>query len=59
MPAEEKRMRMQRMRALVKEHNVYRWAGSLIGELAEIRLETPDLKRDGQHFREDAPVPAR
>jgi len=38
MPAEEERSRMQRMRAVVKEHNVYRWAGSLIAELAAIRL---------------------
>jgi trehalose 6-phosphate synthase len=57
MPAEEKRTRMQRMRAVVKEHNVYRWAGSLIGELAEIRLETADLKPNGPPSREDVPVP--
>jgi alpha,alpha-trehalose-phosphate synthase [UDP-forming] len=42
MPPEEKRARMQRMRALVQEHNVYRWAGTLIGELAGIRLETAE-----------------
>jgi hypothetical protein len=30
---------MQRMRAVVREHNVYRWAGNLIGELAGVRLE--------------------
>lgn len=40
MPPEEKRLRMQRMRKLVREHNVYRWAGSLIGELCEVRLDT-------------------
>ncbi|MGA2590209.1 MAG: trehalose-6-phosphate synthase [Bryobacteraceae bacterium] len=39
MPAEEKKARMQRMRAVVQENNVYRWAGNLIGELASIRLE--------------------
>ena len=38
MPAEERRARMQRMRAVVQENNVYRWAGDLIGELAAIRL---------------------
>jgi hypothetical protein len=32
---------MRRMRSVVKENNVYRWAGDLIGELAGIRLETP------------------
>jgi trehalose-6-phosphate synthase len=35
----ERRTRMQRMRRTVKEHNVYRWAGNLIAELSEIRIE--------------------
>jgi trehalose 6-phosphate synthase len=35
---EERKARMQRMRAVVQENNVYRWAGDLIGELAAIRL---------------------
>lgn len=35
----ERRARMQRMRRTVKEHNVYRWAGNLIAELSEIRIE--------------------
>jgi trehalose-6-phosphate synthase len=35
----ERRARMQRMRRSVKEHNVYRWAGNLIAELSEIRIE--------------------
>jgi trehalose-6-phosphate synthase len=30
--------RMRRMRKSVKEHNIYWWAGSLIGELCDIRL---------------------
>jgi alpha,alpha-trehalose-phosphate synthase [UDP-forming] len=40
MSPDKKRERMQRMRATVKEHNVYRWAGNLIAELAGVRLET-------------------
>jgi hypothetical protein len=33
---------MARMRTTVREHNIYRWAGNLIGELCEIRtVETP------------------
>jgi len=32
-----RRMRMQRMRSTVREHNVYRWAGKLIEELCEVR----------------------
>ncbi|MGC2000829.1 MAG: trehalose-6-phosphate synthase, partial [Candidatus Acidiferrales bacterium] len=43
MPPEERHSRMQRMRAIVKEHNVYRWAADLILELAEIRLDAPEL----------------
>ncbi|HEY9140997.1 MAG TPA: trehalose-6-phosphate synthase [Bryobacteraceae bacterium] len=46
MPAEEQRARMQRMRTLVQEHNVYRWAGSLIAELAAIRLYPPTPTAD-------------
>ncbi|HVC90283.1 MAG TPA: trehalose-6-phosphate synthase [Acidobacteriaceae bacterium] len=34
--------RMQRMRRSVKEHNIYWWAGSLIGKLCELRLK--DMK---------------
>lgn len=30
--------RMQRMRKSVKEHNIYWWAGTLIGELCNLRL---------------------
>ncbi|MFY9804909.1 MAG: trehalose-6-phosphate synthase [Candidatus Acidiferrales bacterium] len=43
MPPEERHSRMQRMRGIVKEHNVYRWAADLILELAEIRLDAPEF----------------
>lgn len=39
MDARERQMRMQQMRRTVKEHNVYRWAGNLIAELSEIRID--------------------
>jgi trehalose-6-phosphate synthase len=52
MQAEEKQMRMQRMRKLVREHNVYRWAGSLIGELCDVRLDTAEA--GGERFRASA-----
>jgi trehalose 6-phosphate synthase len=39
MAPEERRARMARMRTQVREHNIYRWAGSLIGELSGIRLK--------------------
>jgi trehalose 6-phosphate synthase len=35
----ERRKRMQRMRRQVMEHNVYRWAATLLGDLRELRLE--------------------
>ena len=44
MDPEEKKSRMQRMRKNVREHNVYRWAGSLIAELCELRLDSPPDK---------------
>jgi len=39
---------MHRMRLIVKEHNVYRWAGNLIGELADIRIDEvePAMQRN-------------
>jgi alpha,alpha-trehalose-phosphate synthase [UDP-forming] len=39
MDAEERRARMQRLRKVVKEQNIYRWAGSVIGELCGLRLD--------------------
>jgi trehalose-6-phosphate synthase len=39
MDPDERSERMRRMRRIVKEHNVYRWAGSLIAELADIRID--------------------
>jgi trehalose-6-phosphate synthase len=43
MEPEERTARMQRMRKLVTEQNIYRWAGNLIGDLCNIRL---DLDRE-------------
>ncbi|HYL36817.1 MAG TPA: trehalose-6-phosphate synthase [Bryobacteraceae bacterium] len=44
MAPEERRARMQRMRATVRERNIYRWAGSLLGELCAIRTSTAPPK---------------
>ena len=38
MDVSEIRDRMRRMRRTVKDHNIYWWAGTLIGELCELRL---------------------
>ena len=42
MQPDEKQLRMQRMRKSVRENNVYRWAGNLIGELCDVRLDNPE-----------------
>ena len=42
MPQEEQTTRMQHMRKTVREHNVYRWAASLLSDLTEIRIDTSE-----------------
>ncbi|OGX37415.1 MAG: hypothetical protein A3D87_07490 [Omnitrophica WOR_2 bacterium RIFCSPHIGHO2_02_FULL_50_17] len=37
MPVEERRRRMEAMREIIKENNVYRWAGSIVAELAALK----------------------
>jgi alpha,alpha-trehalose-phosphate synthase [UDP-forming] len=49
MDMEERRRRIQRMRRVVREHNIYRWAGNLIAELCEVRLEEPGEVRSPEH----------
>lgn len=39
MQPQQRVSRMRRMRAQVQQHNVYRWAGNLIGELCDVRVE--------------------
>lgn len=43
----ERTDRMGRMRANVRQYNVYRWAGKLIGELARLRLTEEPQKPAG------------
>jgi alpha,alpha-trehalose-phosphate synthase [UDP-forming] len=45
MEPEEKQLRLQRMRKVVRERNVYHWAGTLIADLCEVRLEVPEKAR--------------
>ena len=33
---------MHRMRATVKDHNVYRWAANLLSDLTQIRIDVPE-----------------
>ena len=41
MSAEDRTRRMRRMRRVVKEQNVYRWAADIVHELSEVRIEEP------------------
>jgi trehalose 6-phosphate synthase len=45
MDVSERRARMKRMRAVVRDNNVYRWAANLISGLADVRLEAPGAAR--------------
>jgi len=44
----ERRSRMQRMRRHLMEHNVYRWAANILGDLRELRMENPERVDPGQ-----------
>jgi alpha,alpha-trehalose-phosphate synthase [UDP-forming] len=44
MDPDERKQRMQRMRKVIREHNIYRWAGNLIAELCEVRTDTASKK---------------
>ncbi len=41
MPKADRQARMARLRQTVREHNIYRWAGQLLGELSQAPLATP------------------
>jgi trehalose 6-phosphate synthase len=47
MNPEERTRRMRRMRRVVKEQNVYRWAADIVHELSEVRIEEPAEERVG------------
>jgi alpha,alpha-trehalose-phosphate synthase [UDP-forming] len=38
MDPEERKQRMLRMRKIIREQNIYRWAGDLIGQLCDVRI---------------------
>jgi trehalose 6-phosphate synthase len=48
MEPEEKQMRVHRMRKVIRENNIYRWAANLVTELCELRLDPSD-KTKPQH----------
>lgn len=44
MPPEEQASRLERLRMTVREHNVYRWAGKLLGEAARVEVSGPEVQ---------------
>ena len=51
MPAEERRRRMNRMRAVIAENNVYRWAARILQKLAPAKPISPRPLREPEKFR--------
>ena len=51
MDMEERKTRMQHMRRVVREHNIFRWASRLIAELCEVRLDEPANRSESQLVR--------
>ncbi len=37
---------MQRLRKVIREQNIYRWAGDLIGQLCDVRVVAPGKARE-------------
>ena len=55
MNATDRRLRMQRMRRHVIEHNVYRWAANVLGDLRELRIEHLENRPEPVLHRTDMP----
>jgi trehalose 6-phosphate synthase len=51
MPADEQRVRMRSMRRLVQEFNVYRWAGAMLLDAAQLRQRQRISERIDAHQR--------
>jgi trehalose 6-phosphate synthase len=47
MSRDEVRQRMRHMRRQVMEHNIYRWAANVLGDLREVRIEQTDATSEG------------
>jgi trehalose-6-phosphate synthase len=44
----EKQLRVHHMRKVIREHNIYRWAGSLVTDLCELRLDAAEHAQEEQ-----------
>jgi trehalose 6-phosphate synthase len=54
MDPQDRKQRMQHMRRMVREHNVYRWAADLISQLSEFRVVAPKNKTEKAEVRSSA-----
>jgi trehalose 6-phosphate synthase len=54
MDPHERRERMQHMRKQVREQNIYRWAGDLIGQLCDFRVTIPKNNAEKPETRTSA-----
>jgi len=50
MDPDEKQSRMQHMRRAIRERNIYQWAGNLITELCELRLDDAEKSERKSHL---------
>jgi trehalose 6-phosphate synthase len=50
MPSAEQERRMRRMRAKVEDHNIYRWAGVLLSEVARLAETVPECETNDDQF---------
>jgi trehalose-6-phosphate synthase len=42
MQADERKKRMRKMRAVVAENNIYRWAGKIVSTLLKFEFTSPE-----------------
>jgi len=54
MTEEQQARQMSRMRKIVNENNIYRWAANLLSDLTEIRIELPE--RNEAAYLDDAAI---
>jgi trehalose-6-phosphate synthase len=54
MDSDERKEHMQRMRSVIREQNIYRWAGDLIGQLCEFRVAPP--RNRSENLEADVPA---
>jgi trehalose 6-phosphate synthase len=57
MDSKERHTRMRRMRKHVMDHNIYRWAASILTDLHELRIDTPGTAELGHAQLDSVTLP--